>query len=86
MLQEERDSESAILRRSNLTETALCIYETALMVRAKESGYVNYTTFIADTGDTSHMVNATKYLTDITQISSEITLGMGVWFHTSVRS
>jgi hypothetical protein len=45
------------------------------MIRAKESGYVNDTTFIADTGATSHMVNATKYLTDITQINSEITLG-----------
>jgi hypothetical protein len=45
------------------------------MVRAIESGYVNDTTFVADTGATSHMVNSTKYLTDIMLINSEITLG-----------
>jgi hypothetical protein len=45
------------------------------MVRAIESGYVNDTTFVADTGATSHMVISTKYLTDITQITSEITTG-----------
>jgi hypothetical protein len=45
------------------------------MVRAKEEGYVNDTTFVADTGATIHMVNSKKYLTDITQITTEITLG-----------
>jgi hypothetical protein len=33
----KREQDSAIVRRSNLTETALCIYKTALIVRAKES-------------------------------------------------
>jgi hypothetical protein len=66
--------ENATVIRSNLTQTALCIYET-LICRAKESGYVNDTTFVADTGATSHVVNSTKYLTDITQISSDITMG-----------
>jgi hypothetical protein len=69
------DSGSATVRRFNLTETVLSIYETALMVRAIESGYVNDTTFAADTGATSHIVNSTNYLTDITQISSQITMG-----------
>jgi hypothetical protein len=32
-----------------MTETALLIYKTALMVREKEEGYVNYTIFVADT-------------------------------------
>jgi hypothetical protein len=45
------------------------------MVRAIESGYVNDTTFVADTGATSHMINSTKYLTDITPVTSEITVG-----------
>jgi ribosomal protein L30/L7E len=44
---------------------------TALMLRAIDSGYVNDTTFVADTGAISHMVNATKYLIDITPITSE---------------
>jgi hypothetical protein len=69
------NSGSATVRRSNLTETALCIYETALMLRAIETGYVNDTTFVADTSATSHIVNSTKYLTDITPITSEITTG-----------
>jgi hypothetical protein len=38
------------------TETALCAYGTALILRAKEEGYINDTTFIADTGASSHMV------------------------------
>jgi hypothetical protein len=58
-----------------MTETALCCNEIALMIRAKEEGYVNETTFVADTGATSHMVNSKKYVTDITQITSEITTG-----------
>jgi hypothetical protein len=45
------------------------------VVRAVESGYVNDVTFVADKGATSHMVNLTKYLADITPISSDITLG-----------
>jgi ribosomal protein L30/L7E len=45
----------------------------ALMLRAIESGYANDTTFVADTDATSQMVNSTKYLTDITPITSEIT-------------
>jgi hypothetical protein len=45
------------------------------MFRAKESVYVKDTTFVADTGATSHIVYSTKYLTDITQINSEITMG-----------
>jgi hypothetical protein len=45
------------------------------MVRAIESGYVNDTTFVADTGATSHMENSTKYLTDIMPISTDITMG-----------
>jgi hypothetical protein len=70
----KRDSGCATVRCSNLTETALCICETALMVRAIESGYVNDTIFVADTGATSNLVNSTKYLTDITQINSQITM------------
>jgi hypothetical protein len=70
----KRDSGSATVRLSNLTETALCIYESALMLRAIDSGYVNDTNFVADTGATSHMVNSTKYLTDITPVTSEITM------------
>jgi hypothetical protein len=45
------------------------------MVRAKESEYVNDTTFVSDTDASSHMVNSTNYLTDITQINSEISIG-----------
>jgi hypothetical protein len=45
------------------------------MLRAIESGYVNDTTFVADTGATSHMVNSIKYLKDITPVTSEITMG-----------
>jgi hypothetical protein len=42
----KRDSGSETVRRTNLTEPALCIYETALMVRAAmESGYEYDTTF-----------------------------------------
>jgi hypothetical protein len=70
----KRESGISTVRRSSLTKTTLCIYETALMIRAKE-GYVNDINFLADTGATSHMVNAAKNLTDITQINSEITLG-----------
>jgi hypothetical protein len=58
-----------------MTETASCIYETAFMVRAKGSGYVNDTTFVADTDATNHMVNSKKHLTDVKQITSEITMG-----------
>jgi hypothetical protein len=45
------------------------------MVRAVESGYVNDTTSFAHTGATSQLVNSTKYLTDITQLNSQITMG-----------
>jgi hypothetical protein len=45
------------------------------MVRENESGFVNDTTFVVNTGATSHMVNSKKYLTDILQITSEITTG-----------
>jgi hypothetical protein len=45
------------------------------MLRAIESGYVNDTTFVDDTGATSHMVYSTKYLTDITPITRAITMG-----------
>lgn len=45
------------------------------MVSEKESGYVNFATFVADTGATSHMVKSRKHLTDIIQISSAITMG-----------
>jgi hypothetical protein len=58
-----------------MTETALFIYETALVVRSREAGYVNDTTFVADTGATSHMVKSKKCLTDITQITSEKIMG-----------
>jgi hypothetical protein len=44
------------------------------MVRAIESGYVNDTTFVADTGAITPMVNSTKYLTHIMPINSETTL------------
>jgi hypothetical protein len=74
MLQNKRDSARATVRRSNLTETALCIYETAPMLRAIESGYVNDTSFVADTGASSHRVNSTTYLTDITPVTSEIAM------------
>jgi hypothetical protein len=46
----------------------------ALMVSAKEEGYVNDTTIVADTGTKSHIVNSKKYLTDIIEITSDITM------------
>jgi hypothetical protein len=55
----KREQDTATVRRSNMTEAALCIYETALMVSAKEEGYVNDTIFVADTGATSHVVFST---------------------------
>jgi hypothetical protein len=75
MLQNKGESARATVRRSNLTETALCIYETAPMLRAIESGYVTDTSFVSDTGASSHMVNLTKYLTDITPVTSEKSIG-----------
>jgi hypothetical protein len=35
---------------------ALCIYETALIAHAKSDGLLHNYTFIADSGDSSHMV------------------------------
>jgi hypothetical protein len=55
-------------------EIALCVYETALIMRAKEEGYINDMTFIADTGTSSHMVHTKKYLTGIQSINSEVTM------------
>jgi hypothetical protein len=46
------EQDSATVRRYNLAETGICTYEKALMVRAKDSGYVNDTTFVANTGAT----------------------------------
>jgi hypothetical protein len=57
------------------TETALCVYETALILRAKEDGFINDTTFIADTGASSHMVYSKKHLTDIQPTRSELFVG-----------
>jgi hypothetical protein len=57
------------------TETALCVYETALTLRAKEEGYINDTTFIADTGASSHMVCSKKYLIDLQTTKTEIFVG-----------
>jgi hypothetical protein len=37
-------------------ETALCVYESALIARAKVDGVLTEYTFIADTGASSHMV------------------------------
>jgi hypothetical protein len=57
------------------TEIALCVYETALILRAKEEGYINDTTFITDTGASSHMFCSRKYLTDIQTIKTEVFVG-----------
>jgi hypothetical protein len=57
------------------TETALCVYETALILRAKKEGYINDTNFIADTGASSHMVCSKKYLTNIQPMKSEVFVG-----------
>jgi hypothetical protein len=51
----KRDKQNG-MSSSASTETALCVYETALILRAKEEGYSIDTTFIADTGASSHMV------------------------------
>jgi hypothetical protein len=44
-------------------------------MRAKEEGYINDTTFIADIGASSHMVCSKKYLMDIHTFNSEVTMG-----------
>jgi hypothetical protein len=44
-------------------------------LRAKEEGYINDATFIADTGTSSYMVCSKKDLTDIQPIKSEIFVG-----------
>jgi hypothetical protein len=36
----------------------LCVYETALIVKAIKDGYANDQTFIADTGASSHMIDS----------------------------
>jgi hypothetical protein len=58
-----------------VTEQMMCVYETALIVKAIEYGYVNDQTFIADTGFFSHMVYSKRYLTNIQQIDTKVTVG-----------
>jgi hypothetical protein len=60
----KKKRESTTLYSKSMVETALCVYETALIARLIEFNYVNDTTFDANIGDTSHMVNTKKYLTD----------------------
>jgi hypothetical protein len=56
-------------------EQMLCVYETALIVKAIEDGYVSDQTFIADTGASSHMVYSKRYLTKIQEIDIKVTAG-----------
>jgi hypothetical protein len=56
-------------------ETALCVYESALIARAIEDGVLNEIKFIADTGVSSHMVYSNKYLTDLMPYDASITAG-----------
>jgi hypothetical protein len=46
-----------------LDETAFCVNKTACITRALELGILNDTTFIADTGKSSHMVYSKEVLT-----------------------
>jgi hypothetical protein len=57
------------------TEQILCVYETDLIVKAIEAGYVSDQTFIADTGASSHMVYSKRYLTDIQEVDTKVTAG-----------
>jgi hypothetical protein len=52
------------------TEQMLRIYETSLIVKAIEDGYMNHQTFIADTGTSSHMVYSKRYLTNIQEVDT----------------
>jgi hypothetical protein len=56
-------------------ETALCVYESALIARAIEDGVLNENTFIADTGASNYMVYSKKYLTDLVPDDASITVG-----------
>jgi hypothetical protein len=69
----KRDKQNG-MSSSASTETALCVYETALILRAKE-GYINDTIFIADIGASSYMVCSKQYLTDLQPIKSEVFVG-----------
>jgi hypothetical protein len=57
------------------TEQMLCVYETALIVKAVEDGYVSDQTIIADTGASSHMVYSKRYLTIIQEVHTKVTAG-----------
>jgi hypothetical protein len=57
------------------TEQKLCVYETALIVKAIEDGYVSDQTFIDDTGASSHMVYSKRYLTKIQEVDTKVTAG-----------
>jgi hypothetical protein len=64
-----------IANPEKIFETALCVYESALIARAIEDGVLNENTFIADTGASSHMVYSKKYLTDMVPYDASITAG-----------
>jgi hypothetical protein len=53
----------------------LRVYETALIFKANEDGYVTDQTFIADTGASSHMVYSKRYLTNIQEVDTKVTAG-----------
>jgi hypothetical protein len=57
------------------TEMAFCIYETALIAKAKTDGILTDYTFITDSGASSHMVYSKKFLTNIEPCSTEATVG-----------
>jgi hypothetical protein len=57
------------------TEQMLCVYETALIVKAIEDGYVSDQTFIAVIGASSHMVYSKRYLTNIQEVDTKVTAG-----------
>jgi predicted aspartyl protease len=57
------------------TEQMLCVYETALILKAIEDGNFSDRTFIVDTGASSHMVYSKRYLTNIQEVDSNVTAG-----------
>jgi hypothetical protein len=51
----------------------LCIYETVLITKERDTGFLTDYTFIADTGDSSPMVHIKKYLTNIEKVDTYVT-------------
>jgi hypothetical protein len=65
-------------------EQMLFVYEKALIVKAIEVGYFNDQTFIADTGDSSHMLYCKLYLT-IQEIDTKVTAGSNMTMQRTLK-